>query len=141
MMTRMTDSFLVELMEGIHNFSEDTFKIALYGADATIDKETAAYTPVGEITGTGYTAGGEELAVLNGFPAYLNNEMVCGFEDAVFAALTVPTVYGALIYNASKDNRSVMVVGWAPLVVGPGSPLNIDWPPTQAGSALIRMRN
>jgi hypothetical protein len=46
-----TTSFKEELYEAIHNFTTDTFKIALYTANATLNQDTTAYTATGEITG------------------------------------------------------------------------------------------
>ena len=63
----MCTSFMSELMTATHNFgtapvraasTADTFKAALYLASATINASTTAYTATGEVTGTGYTAGG-----------------------------------------------------------------------------------
>ena len=51
-----TTSFKEELYEAIHNFTTDTFKIALYTANATLNQNTTEYTDADEITGTGYTA-------------------------------------------------------------------------------------
>jgi hypothetical protein len=44
-----TTSFKEELYKGVHNFETDTFKIALYTANATLNQDTTAYTATGEI--------------------------------------------------------------------------------------------
>jgi hypothetical protein len=63
----MCTSFMGELMTATHNFgtaptrgtsAADTFKAALYLASATIDASTTAYSATGEVSGSGYTAGG-----------------------------------------------------------------------------------
>ena len=66
-----TTSFKEELYEAIHNFTTDTFKIALYTANATLNQNTTEYTDADEVpetvlingvsTSTGYTAGGKTL--------------------------------------------------------------------------------
>ena len=51
-------------MLGVHDFdlsSGGTFKIALYTNSASFTAATTAYTTGNEVSGTGYTAGGENL--------------------------------------------------------------------------------
>ena len=52
------DSFKEELLKGIHDFTTDTFKVALYTNSATLGPATTVYTTVNETSGFGYTAGG-----------------------------------------------------------------------------------
>ena len=46
----LTTSFKTELLQGIHDFSADTFKIALYTSDASLGADTTAYTTTGEVS-------------------------------------------------------------------------------------------
>lgn len=48
----LTTSFKTELLQGIHDFSTDTFKIALYSSTADLSADTTEYTSTGETTGT-----------------------------------------------------------------------------------------
>jgi len=48
-----TTSFTEELLQGVHDFSTDIFKIALYTADATLDADTTIYIESNEVSGTG----------------------------------------------------------------------------------------
>ena len=66
----VSTSFKVDLLKGLHAFgasvaradtTKDSFKAALYLATATIDASTTAYTASGEVSGTGYTAGGVDV--------------------------------------------------------------------------------
>ena len=68
----LATSFKVEILDGIHNFgtgvirattAADTFKIALYTSLASLDASTTVYTTTAEVTGTGYTAGGNTLTI------------------------------------------------------------------------------
>lgn len=102
-----TTSFKRELYEGVHDFLTDTFNIALYTNAATLGADTTVYTTVGEVAGTGYSAGGEVLtgatvAAANGV-AYVNFNSVT-WNPASF------TCRGALIYNVSKGNKAVAVL-------------------------------
>jgi hypothetical protein len=63
----LVTSAKVELLNGIHALgttvaragtTADTFKAALYLASASIGASTTAYSSTGEVSGTGYTAGG-----------------------------------------------------------------------------------
>ena len=62
----MCTAFKQSLLDGEMDFSSDTaqtFKIALYTSNATLDATTSAYTTSNEVVGTGYTAGGNTLTV------------------------------------------------------------------------------
>ena len=62
-----TTVFKLNLLQGLENFAVGTpytYKIALYNAYAELSNTTLAYTTVNEVTGTGYTAGGEVLTII-----------------------------------------------------------------------------
>jgi hypothetical protein len=55
----MATSFKVQLLNGQHNFSANTFKLALYTASASLDENTTAYSTSNEVASAGnYSAGG-----------------------------------------------------------------------------------
>ena len=59
-----TTIFKYNLLCGLESFAVGTpytYKIALYDALANLDNSTTAYSAVNEITGSGYTAGGQIL--------------------------------------------------------------------------------
>jgi hypothetical protein len=129
-----TTSFKKELYLGVHNLVVDTIKIALYGPSANLGPDTLAYTTAGEVTGSGYDAGGKvcQNVVVNssGRVAFVSFDQV-QWSPASF------TCFGALIYNASKDNRSIAVIdfgGENTVTTG----LVLLLPPNQPNSALIR---
>ena len=55
--------FKTGLMNGDFDFSADTFYLALYTNEATLNASTTAYTATGEVVADGYTAGGQALTV------------------------------------------------------------------------------
>ena len=132
-----TTSFKKELYEAIHNFTTDTFKIALYTANASLSQDTLIYTATGEITGTGYTATGQALVS----PVVSSAE---GVAYISFNNISWPTssftTRGALIYNSSKANRSVAVLDFGSDKVTT-STFTITFPVNTATSALIRSSN
>lgn len=103
----MCSSFKVQMLNGIQNFSADTFKIALYYSTANLNSTTTTYTTTGEIVSSGYTAGGIVLTV-NPVPTLSGTTAYVSFDNAVFGASL--TARGALIYNASKANSAVIVL-------------------------------
>ena len=58
----LTTSFKLDMVNGRQNVASDALKIALYTAFADINENTTAYSATNEITGTGYTAGGQALS-------------------------------------------------------------------------------
>jgi hypothetical protein len=132
-----TTSFKKELYEAIHNFTTDTFKIALYTANATLNQDTIAYTATGEITGTGYTATGQELQ--NATVSSASGVAYISFDNISWTSASF-TVRGALIYNSSKANRSVAVLDFGSDKVTT-STFTITFPANTATSAIIRSSN
>jgi hypothetical protein len=101
----MCTSFKVELLNGIHAFgttvvrgatTADTFKIALFTSSATLGATTTAYSVTNEVSGTGYTAGGNTLT--NVAPTSSGTTAFTDFNDTTWSTATI-TANGALIYN------------------------------------------
>jgi len=132
-----TTSFKKELYEAIHDFTTDTFKIALYTANATLNQDTTAYTDVGEISGTGYTATGQELQ--NATVSSASGVAYISFDNISWTSASF-TVRGALIYNSSKANRSVAVLDFGSDKVTT-STFTITFPANTSTSAIIRSSN
>ena len=107
-----TNTFKTGLPSGAFNFNTGTsqvFKIALYTNAATLDATTTAYTSTGEVSGSGYTAGGQILVIsqvptvgATGTTAYWS------FNNAVWT--TAVTARGALIYLANGTTNPAICV-------------------------------
>ena len=130
-----TTSFKKELYEAVHNFTTDTFKIALYTASADLNESTTVYSSVNEVSGGGYTLGGVTMTGVtissSGYTAYID------FADVVFNASV--TARCALIYNSSRANRSVAVLDFGSDKTSTN--FTITMPTNSATSALIRSSN
>ena len=128
-------SFKQELLLAVHDFSTDTFKMALYNANADLSASTTVYTATEEATGTGYTAGGIPLigATVNtsGTTAYVD------FDNAVWNPAAF-TCRGALIYNASKSNKAVAVLDFGADKTAI-TQFTVTMPANTSTSALIRL--
>lgn len=116
----ITESFALECLLGIHDFSSDTFKIALYAHGAAINRTTPAYTADQEISGTAYSEGGEIITISGGYPKIDGRIAGVRFEEALWPGPATFNYQKALIYNATKDNRSVLAVDFG----GPRGPVN-----------------
>jgi len=94
-----TTAFMQNLLNGNENFTTGQYYIALYNANANLDQTTTVYTPVNEVIGTGYTAGGLPLTITN-TPKVDNqyNTAYASFANAVWSPAAF-TARGALVYN------------------------------------------
>jgi hypothetical protein len=126
-----TTPFKAELLQGIHDFNTDVFKLALYVATADLGANTAVYTTVGEVSGAGYTAGGETMTGVSVSPQGFVN-----FANVVWPVANF-TARGALIYNSSKANRAVAVLDFGADKTATTS-FTVQVPPNTATSALLR---
>jgi flagellin-like hook-associated protein FlgL len=127
----VTTSFQAELLEGVHDFNTDTFKIALYLATADLDANTTVYVTGGETSGTGYTAGGNVMTGISVNAAAFVNFANVLWNPAAF------TARGALIYNSTKGNKAVAVLDFGSDKTATNTFL-VQMPANTATSALIR---
>lgn len=131
----LTTSFKRELLLAVHDFSTDTFKLALYTANATLNDTTTVYASSNEVVGTGYTAGGVVLtgATVNtsGTTAYVD------FNNAVWNPASF-TARGGLIYNASKGNKAVAVLDFGADKTAT-TQFTVTMPANTSAAALIRL--
>lgn len=134
----MCTSFKKALLDGEMDFSGDTtqvFKIALYTSAATLGATTTAYTTTGEITGTGYTAGGKTLTVTapttGGTTAYID------FADVTWTSATI-TARGALIYK-DTTNAAVAVLDFGADKTSTNGDFTIQFPTAGSTTAIIRI--
>lgn len=132
-----TTSFKAECWQAVHNLLTDTLKIALYTGAASLDQTTTVYDTTGEVVGTGYTAGG---IVLTGVTLGTDGYTVYGsFANPVWPVAAFTARY-ALIYNASKGNKSVAVLDFGADKTATNT-FTITLPANTATSALLRSSN
>jgi len=140
-----TTSFKVELLQAVHNFgptSPNTFKVALYTAAANLGATTTVYTTSNEVTGTGYTAGGNTL-VISTSPTAANNTggvptAYASFTNSSWTNATF-TARGALIYNSTQGNKSVAVLDFGSDKTVNNDTFQIIFPTPDANSAIVRI--
>jgi len=136
----LTNSFKLHILSAVQDLSTDTLKIALYTGDATLGPMTTVYATTNEITGTGYTAGGKTLTgvTINTGTQTLYDPAVIyvNFDNVVWNPAAF-TCRGALIYNASKANKSVAVLDFGSDKTCTNT-FTITMPSNTSTSALLR---
>jgi hypothetical protein len=131
----VTDAFSTGLMNGVYNFTTDSFKIALYTGSASLGPNTAIYTSADEVVATGYTNGGIALPV-SVAPTSANNTTFISFSNVTWnAALTAS---GALIYKSGGTNPTVCVLDFGGLKTSTTT-FTIQFPTANSSDAIIRI--
>jgi hypothetical protein len=149
----MTTSFLGEVLTATHNFgtaptrgsgAADTFKAALYLASATINASTTVYSVTGEVSGTGYSAGG--VTVTNATaPLASNTSTTAGTAywtpsaSISYTTVTLTTAFDAvLIYNSTQSNKAVSVHTFGSQTITAGT-FTLTMPANTTSTALLRL--
>jgi len=136
----MCTSFKRALLDGEMDFSSDTaqtFKIALYTSSATLDATTTVYSATNEVSGTGYSAGGNTLTIstnptTSGTTAYLS------FSNTTWSSATI-TARGALIYKSGGTNPAVAVLDFGGDKTSTAGDFTIQFPTADSSTAIIRV--
>ena len=130
-----TDAFATGLMNGVYNFTTDSFKIALYTGAASLGPDTAIYTSADEVVATGYTAGGIALTV-SVVPISANNIAYISFTNVTWNAAL--TANGALIYKSGGTNPTVCVLDFGASKTSTAT-FTIQFPTANSSDAIIRI--
>ena len=128
----VTNSFENQLFLAVHDFTTDVIKIALYTSSATIDNSTTAYSATNEVSGTGYTAGGNTLAPT---VTQIGSYAVLDFADTSWTSASF-TCRGALVYNSSKSNKSIFVLDFGTDKTVTAGTLTIQFPTADVNNAI-----
>lgn len=134
--TALCTSFKKELLEAEHDFTADTFKLALFTNSASLDATTTAYSATNEVTGTGYTAGGATLTTVA--PSTSGTTAFVDFNDVSFSNSTI-TARGALIYNSSKSDKAVAVYDFGSDQTTSNATFTVTIPTANASDAVVRI--
>jgi len=135
----LTTSFKQNCLSGLVNFAVGTsyvYKIALYTGNASLDNTTSAYTTANEVSGTGYTAGGQVLTVIPPMSSNSANVAYVSFASAVWSPAAF-TCRGALIYN-STTGASVCVLDFGADKTCLTS-FTVTFPTDDSSNAIIRL--
>jgi hypothetical protein len=145
----MCTSFKVALLDGEMDFSSDTsqvFKIALYTSAATLGAATTAYSVTNEVSGTGYTAGGQAIIVStaptdggSGTTAFLSFKQSGAAADTVTWTDATITARGALIYKVGGTNPAIAVLDFGADKTSTAGDFQVQFPTADATNAIVRI--
>jgi hypothetical protein len=134
----LTTSFKLDMVNARQNVASDALSMALYTAFADINENTTEYSANNEISGTGYTAGGQALSNVT-VNSTSNGVVYISFSNPVWDPAQF-TARGALIYNTTKSNASIAVLDFGSDKTQAGNnTFTVTLPPDTASSALIRI--
>ena len=154
----MATSFLGELMLAQHQLgastivsrgsltapTTDTLKAALFLASATINAATTAYSTTGEVTGTGYTAGGVTITNATA-PTSANSSATAGVgywtpsASFVYTSVTLSTAFDCvLVYNSTQSNKAISVHTFGSQTITAGT-FTLTMPSNTTTTALLRL--
>jgi hypothetical protein len=122
----------------------DTLKAALYLVSATKDASTTVYNTTGEVSGTGYTAGG--VTVTNATaPTSTNASATAGVAfftpsgSLTYTTVTLATAFDTvLIYNSTQSNKAISVHTFGSQTITAGT-FTLTMPSNTTTTALIRL--
>lgn len=116
----------------------DVYKMALFTNTSTLAPLTATtYNTTGEVSGTGYTAGGITLSGATIANSTAGSYLT--FASPTWTNVTFTGATGAVIYNTSKSNR---IEALLVLAAGPHSPTAQNFTvniPAPGDAAIIRI--
>lgn len=147
--TAMPNSFKVEILKAVHNFTTttgSTFKLALLKAAAsgsgTYGASTTSYNEMvsngDEVAnGNGYTTGGVTLVSVT--PTLDGTVAVCDFGDVSLTAATF-TSCGGVIYNSTASgNPACAVLSFGGDYAVSAGTFQVVFPSPYASSAIIKI--
>ena len=124
------------LMSGAFDFSTDTFYLALYTNDATLDETTTAYSPTGESSGGDYEPGGQVVTATVTSQTTANGSVTyVSFSSPSWTGNI--TARGALIYKPG-DNGAVCVLDFGADKTS-NLTFTVQMPANTSTSALLRL--
>ena len=153
----MATSFKVELLDAYHNFSTsnparsastaDTFKMALFQGTVTgtYNATTTNYSNMtsnsDEVTGTGYTAGGNTLTISNQPSSGASPATTAwlSFSNTTWTTATISSS-GAMIYNSTQGGRCVCVLSFGGIVSSTAGNFTVQFPTAAASTAIIQIQ-
>ena len=133
------NTFKSELLGGVHDFdsgSGQVFRLALYSSAANLSAATTAYTTSGEVSSSGYSAGG---GILAGQTVSLDTATgIVTFSDLSFTGVTL-TARGALIYSTTNTGKAVCVLDFGADKTATSGTFTILFPAFTAAAAILRI--
>jgi hypothetical protein len=141
-------SFKTELLTGHHALgttvtrgatTADVIKAALFLASATINAATTTYSTTGEVTGSGYTAGGVTVTNANAPAATGTTAFWTPSASLSWTTVTLSTAFDCvLLYNSTQGNRAIAAYTFGSQTVTAGN-FTLTMPTNDATTGLLRL--
>ena len=136
----MCTSFKQELMEAVHNFKNsggNTFRLALYTNSATFTASTTAYTSSNEVSGTGYTAKGNDLTRVD--PTTSSTTAFTDFADTTWSSSSITARGGLLFNDSASGDPSVIILDFGADKTSSSGDFTVAFPAASSSAAIIRI--
>ena len=132
----LANTFKEDLMDTTANLEANTLKVALFDNTATLSSATTAYATANEVSGSGYTAGGEAMT---GMAVTLDGSTAIFDADNVSWANATISAQAAEIYNNSFSKAAIAVLDFGSVKTSTNGTFEIQFPNANASTALIRL--
>jgi hypothetical protein len=133
----VTNSFKSDILQGLQNLLTDNLYLALYTANANLNANTTAYNASNEVSSANYTAGGQLVTGVTIQTDTQSNIVYVSFNNVTWTNVSF-VCRGALLYNASKSNKSIAILNWgSDKNAGPN--FTVTLPADTPTNALIRV--
>lgn len=144
----MCSSFKSELMKGTHALgttvvragtTADTIKAALFLASASRGAADTVYNTTGEVSGSGYSAGGVTVTNATAPSTSGTTGIWTPSASIVYTTVTLSTAFDAvLIYNSTQGDKAISVHTFGSQTVTAGT-FTLTMPTNDATNALLRI--
>jgi hypothetical protein len=114
MPSKLYGNFVLKALNKEIDFDTDTIKVALLSSSYTPDQDAHDYfndVSAAEVSGTGYTAGGNTLASKTATYDSANNVVILDAADTTWASSTITARY-AVIYDSTGTSSTSPLIGY-----------------------------
>lgn len=130
--------FKQDAMTAILPAAIGTLKAALFLASATKDGTTTAYNVTGEVSGTGYTAGGIAVTAANAPAVTGTTAYWTPSANIVYTTVTLTTAFDCVqIYDTARTNKAIGTWTFGSQTITAGT-LTLTMPTNDSSNALLR---
>jgi hypothetical protein len=114
MPSKLYGNFLLKALNKEVDFDSDTIKVALLSSSYTPDQDAHDYlndVSSFEVTGTGYTAGGNTLGSKTATYDSANNVVILDAADTTWSSSTITARY-AVVYGSTGTSSTSPLIGY-----------------------------
>ncbi len=138
--TCLTNNFRKHILNGSINLSSDTIKMALYSGQSH-DQNTGAYTTTGQVSGSGYSAGGATMSGASQTTDTTNHVSFYDWNDVSWSSSTI-TADSCLVYDdtvTSVADVSIYVGSFSGSKSSSSGTFSVVLPAAAYNTALVRI--